>query len=66
MTKREMTADEQIRLRAYELYRDRGGKVGDDMTDWLRAEREYLEHIAKPAASPAGRTASAPAAEARV
>lgn len=36
-------ADEQIRMRAYELYRERGGRVGDDMTDWLRAEREYLE-----------------------
>lgn len=35
--------DEQIRMRAYELYRERGGKVGDDMADWLRAECEYLE-----------------------
>ena len=30
-------------MRAYELYRERGGKVGDDMADWLQAEREYLE-----------------------
>jgi hypothetical protein len=37
-------ADEQIRMRAYEIYRERGGRVGDDMSDWLRAEREYLEH----------------------
>jgi hypothetical protein len=36
-------ADEQTRLRAYELFRERGGIVGDDMGDWLRAEREYLE-----------------------
>ncbi|MEO8624249.1 MAG: DUF2934 domain-containing protein [bacterium] len=36
-------AGEQIRLRAYELYRERGGKVGDDMGDWLQAEREYLD-----------------------
>ena len=28
-------------MRAYALYRERGGKVGDDMSDWLRAEREY-------------------------
>ena len=34
-------AQEQIRLRAYELYRERGGRVGDDMADWLQAEREY-------------------------
>ena len=36
-------AQEQIRMRAYELYRERGGKVGDDMADWLQAEREYFE-----------------------
>ena len=38
-------AQEQIRLRAYELYRERGGKVGDDMADWLQAEREYFERV---------------------
>jgi hypothetical protein len=38
-------AQEQIRLRAYELYRERGGRVGDDMADWLQAEREYLERV---------------------
>jgi DUF2934 family protein len=38
-------AQEQIRLHAYELYRDRGGRVGDDMADWLQAEREYLERF---------------------
>jgi hypothetical protein len=36
-------ADEQIRTRAYELYCERGCQDGDDMGDWLRAEREYLE-----------------------
>jgi hypothetical protein len=36
--------DEQIRTRAYELYCERGCQDGDDMGDWLRAEREYLEH----------------------
>ena len=43
--------DEQIRMRAYELYRERGGKVGDDMTDWLRAEREYLERAPRTASA---------------
>jgi hypothetical protein len=38
-------AQEQIRLRAYELYRERGGRVGDDLADWLQAEREYLERV---------------------
>ncbi len=31
---------EQIRLRAYELFLARGGAHGDDLADWLRAERE--------------------------
>lgn len=44
-------ASEQIRLRAYELYRERGGTVGDDTGDWLQAEREYL------ALAPTARTA---------
>lgn len=39
----ERTADEQIRIRAYELFRERGGTAGDDWSDWLRAEREYRE-----------------------
>lgn len=47
--------DEQIRLRAFELYRERGGIVGDDVGDWLQAEREYLElSRTSPGASRAG------------
>jgi hypothetical protein len=41
----EPQAQEQIRLRAYELYRERGGRVGDDLADWLQAEQEYLERV---------------------
>jgi hypothetical protein len=33
-------ADESIRMRAYQLYRERGIPGGDAMNDWLRAERE--------------------------
>jgi hypothetical protein len=37
-------ADEAIRARAYELYLQRGnGDAGDEMNDWLEAEREYHE-----------------------
>lgn len=53
------SAEEQIRMRAYALYRDRGGKVGDDMSDWLQAEREYLEHVRR-AAQPAKGQSSSP------
>jgi hypothetical protein len=34
-------AEEQIRVRAYELSVDRKGQPGDEMLDWLTAEREY-------------------------
>jgi len=32
----------QIRLRAYELYEERGRTPGQENDDWLRAEREVL------------------------
>jgi hypothetical protein len=31
---------EQIQQRAYELYLERGGAEGNDIEDWLQAERE--------------------------
>src|SRR5258708_39370793 len=36
---------EQIRRRAYEIYLERNGLPGDELDDWLRAERE-LEKVA--------------------
>jgi hypothetical protein len=33
-------SDEQIRMRAYELYLARGDEPADEMGDWLRAEGE--------------------------
>ncbi len=39
------SAEDQIRMRAYDLYRERGGRVGGEVMDWLRAEREYLERV---------------------
>jgi hypothetical protein len=40
-----LTADgeEQIRERAYEIYLARGGQQGDEVSDWLAAERELEE-----------------------
>ncbi len=32
--------DEQIRHRAYEIFLARGATPGQDVEDWLRAERE--------------------------
>ena len=36
---------EQIRGRAYEIYLERGDLPGDELDDWLRAERE-LQKVA--------------------
>lgn len=33
---------EQIELRAYEIYLQRGGSDGNEVDDWLQAERELL------------------------
>lgn len=30
----------QVRARAYEIYLERGDRPGDDLSDWLQAERE--------------------------
>lgn len=35
--------DEQIRMRAYELYVEHGKQPGNAVADWLQAEREYHE-----------------------
>lgn len=37
------SVDGQIRLRAYELYMERGAQPNDDLGDWLQAEREFRE-----------------------
>jgi DUF2934 family protein len=37
-------SQDQIRERAFEIYKKRGSKPGNDMQDWLRAERQILTH----------------------
>ena len=39
----------QIRLRAFELYQDRGGEDGHHQEDWLRAEEEITGQRARAA-----------------
>ena len=48
---------EEIQLRAYEIYVERRGAPGDELADWLQAERELLQKYAK-----TGRAAKAKAA----
>ena len=34
------TSEQDIRHRAYEIYLKRGGQPGNELEDWLQAERE--------------------------
>ena len=34
------TRDQEIRIRAYEIYLQRGGQSDHELEDWLQAERE--------------------------
>ena len=36
---------EEIRIRAYEIYLERGGKHGNDLDDWIQAEREIESKV---------------------
>lgn len=36
-------SEEEIRIRAYEIYLERG--LGDEIEDWLQAERELKEAV---------------------
>jgi Protein of unknown function (DUF2934) len=38
---------EEIRLRAHQIYIERGGTHGQDIEDWLEAERQLLDERAK-------------------
>jgi hypothetical protein len=35
----------EIEMRAYELYLQRGGEDGNDLNDWLAAEKELTESL---------------------
>jgi hypothetical protein len=36
-------SQEAVAWRAYEIYMARGGEHGNDLDDWLQAERELIE-----------------------
>ena len=38
---------EKVALRAYEIYEDRGGQHGRDISDWLQAETDLLAEAAQ-------------------
>ena len=39
---------EEIALRAYQIYLERGGAPGNALEDWTRAERELMGKTRKP------------------
>jgi Protein of unknown function (DUF2934) len=39
---------EEIELRAYQIYIERGGGDGYEVEDWIQAERELVEKYGKP------------------
>ena len=49
---------DDVALRAYDLYRSRGSAHGDDIADWLEAERQLATENSRPARA---RPATSPA-----
>jgi len=45
----DLTHEEKIRRRAYEIYLERGGEPGHDLEHWLQAERELTADQSKAA-----------------
>ena len=43
---------EEIALRAYQIYLERGGAPGNALEDWTRAERELMEKSVTPRRKP--------------
>lgn len=39
---------EEIRLRAYAIFEERGGTLGHELEDWTRAENEVLNRVFEP------------------
>jgi Protein of unknown function (DUF2934) len=44
---RDKPTHEEIGLRAHQIYIERGGTHGQDIEDWLQAERELIEERGK-------------------
>ena len=50
---------EEIAVRAYHIYLERGGAPGNALEDWTRAERELQEEFSKPRRKPAPKSIAA-------
>jgi Protein of unknown function (DUF2934) len=52
---------EEIALRAYQIYQGRDGAPGDELSDWIMAERQLMEQNDKARRKPAPKAKSAAA-----
>ena len=60
MSERKLTEKDQVERRAYELYLERGARDGQDLADWLAAEKELTELSQEPVPNaPKGRADAA-------
>jgi hypothetical protein len=50
---------EEIALRAYEIFLRRGGAPGNELADWVLAERELLDQDPKQHRKPAAKSVAA-------
>jgi hypothetical protein len=50
---------EEIALRAYEIYLERGGAPGNELEDWTRAERELMGKNGEPRRKPSSKSIAA-------
>ena len=39
-------SEEEIRIRAHQIFLERGVEPGDELSDWLQAERELRKRLA--------------------
>jgi hypothetical protein len=51
-TDKKTPTQKEIELRAYEIYLQRGGEDGNELNDWLAAEKELNESLQMDTAEP--------------
>ncbi len=57
-TARKSPGPEDVALRAYQIYLERGGAPGNELDDWTRAEQELLATNGKPSRKPKSKSKS--------
>jgi hypothetical protein len=58
-TAKSQPTQEQIAVRAYQLYLERGGTPGNELEDWIQAERQLIGDNGKPRLKAKAKSAAA-------